>query len=169
VCGLNIHDTMIYAKSGVTYPDSNRYLPCFEYVFIFSAGPPRCFNGLRDRPNLWKGTPAHGSARERDGILNPKKFEARNIIPEHGLRRNWWVIDDRHPDNGHPAVMPFSLASGHIQTWSNPGDTILDPFAGSGTTGRAAKDLGRKAILIEIDERYAEIAAKRMSQMVMSL
>ena len=63
----------------------------------------------------------------------------------------------------HPTQKPLSL-----MTWciSLAGDvqTILDPFAGSGTTGRAAKDLGRKAVLIEREERYCEIAARRMGQ-----
>jgi site-specific DNA-methyltransferase (adenine-specific) len=68
------------------------------------------------------------------------------------------------PPEGHPTAKPLPLVSKWVRWFSNPGDTILDPFAGSGTTLRAAKDEGRKAIGIELDERYCEIAARRLAQ-----
>jgi site-specific DNA-methyltransferase (adenine-specific) len=65
----------------------------------------------------------------------------------------------------HPNEKPIGAIVPLID--AHDGDLILDPFMGSGTTLRAAKDLGRKAIGIEIEERYCEIAAKRMSQAVL--
>ena len=67
----------------------------------------------------------------------------------------------------HPTQKPVSLFKRIILDYK--GQSILDPFMGSGTTLRAAKDLGRKCIGIEIEERYCEIAAKRCSQTVMDL
>ena len=70
-------------------------------------------------------------------------------------------------ESEHPTEKPRWLMKKLILTSSNNGDTVLDPFMGSGTTLRAAKDLGRKAIGIEIEERYCEIAANRMAQGVL--
>lgn len=69
----------------------------------------------------------------------------------------------------HPTQKPVALMSWVLGYRWTPEGTVLDPFMGSGPVLRAAKDLGRKAIGIEIEERYCEIAAKRMSQMVMPL
>jgi site-specific DNA-methyltransferase (adenine-specific) len=69
----------------------------------------------------------------------------------------------------HIAAKPVDLCAWLLDKFSAPSDLILDPFMGSGTTLRAAKDLGRKAIGIEIEERYCEIAAKRCAQEVLKL
>lgn len=70
---------------------------------------------------------------------------------------------------GHPAAFPPEVALPWIEAITDPDEIVLDPFMGSGTTLRAAKDLGRKAIGIEIDESYCEIAARRMGQEVLDL
>lgn len=83
--------------------------------------------------------------------------------------RNWFVsrqasnTTDR-PD--HPCPRPVDMMQYLVDCFVRPGGSLVDPFAGSGTTLRAAKDLGRRSIGIEIEERYCEIAAKRMSQEV---
>ena len=166
-CGFRLHDTMIYCKEGVTYPDANRYLPAFEYMFIFSKGAPAHFNGYKDRRNKYAGSTIHGPQR-LPGSMEAKCRDGE-LVPAFGLRLNWWIMNpaSTEPSNGHPARMPTAMAKGHIRTWTEMNETILDPFMGSGTTLRAAKDLGRKAIGIEIEEKYCEIAAKRLSQEVL--
>lgn len=68
---------------------------------------------------------------------------------------------------GHSAVFPIGLPLKILLGWSRVGDRVLDPYGGTGTTARAAKDTGRKCTLIELEERYAEIAARRMQQEVL--
>lgn len=69
----------------------------------------------------------------------------------------------------HPVEKPTGLLRNLIQPTAQTGDLLLDPFMGSGTTLEAAKTLGIRAIGIEIEERYCEIAARRLSQMVLPL
>jgi site-specific DNA-methyltransferase (adenine-specific) len=69
----------------------------------------------------------------------------------------------------HPTPKPLDLFALFVRLHSLPGDIVLDPFMGHGTTLRAAKGLGRRAIGIEIEEKYCEIAARRCEQEVLDL
>ena len=172
-CGFRIHDTMIYEKVNFGHPERARYHQLFEYVFVLSKDAPRCFNPIIDKPNAWAGTGTFGknTVRESDGSVGERK---RNIITEFGMRGNVWRGLTAGQENvcgefNHPAMMPFWLARDLIQSWSNAGDTVLDPFIGSGTTGKAAELLGRKWIGIELNPAYAKLAADRTAQMGMVL
>ena len=78
-------------------------------------------------------------------------------------RENVAKADKWHPHQKPEALMEFLMLYGDVS------GIVLDPFMGSGTTLRAAKDLGRKSIGIEIEERYCEIAARRLAQEVLPL
>lgn len=75
-----------------------------------------------------------------------------------------YVLTETSEDNGHPCPKPLKAWTRLLKNISKPGQCVLDPFNGSGTTLRAAKDLGITAIGIELNEAYCEIAAKRLSQ-----
>ena len=88
-------------------------------------------------------------------------------IADRGVPDIWQSPFSSHKPNGHPAEKPLALIK-RIILESNP-RTVLDPFLGSGTTLVAAHELGRAAVGIEIEERWCELAANRLSQDVMAL
>ncbi len=75
--------------------------------------------------------------------------------------RNYWILGPDISGKGHPAAFPRELARRCILMGSREGDTILDPFGGSGTTGVVAQELGRKAILVELNPRYSSMSKER--------
>lgn len=165
--GFNLHDTMVWSKDGFPFPEEIRYPQTFEYMFILSKGKPKTVNIIKDRPNKRTGQYI-GKTTERlqDGTLRKRDVTNRKTqyIGDIGCRFNVWDIAAEHNNKtGHPAVFPFNLARDHILSWSNKGDTVLDPFLGSGTTGLAAYDTGREFVGIEISEEYMEIAKKRIN------
>jgi site-specific DNA-methyltransferase (adenine-specific) len=166
--GFKIHDTMIYQKNNFSNPSSNRYHQIFEYMFVFSKGKPKVFNSIKDRKNIWGGKVGSwgkNSVRQKDGSM---KENTRKINKEYGQRYNIWKY--KTSKNGqedevaykHPAIFPTQLAKDHIITWSNEGDVVYDPMIGSGTTARAAIDLGRKYLGSEIVEEYYDICVGRI-------
>jgi len=165
-CGFNLHDTMIYGKNAMPFPESNRYNQCFEYMFILSKGKPNTFNALREKTVHKKRS--WSSTRNADGSMSRMKYE---MGKEDRNRFNVWFYNVGYMQSTkekysfeHPAMFPEDLAKDHILSWSNQGDLILDPFAGSGTTLKMAKLQGRKFIGLEISEDYCKIAEKRVRQ-----
>ena len=104
---------------------------------------------------------------------SPWGFQATNIILYVGKCPNWKSATGTPLGNreqlDHPCPKPYKAWSWVVCKASLEGETVIDPFMGSGTTLLAAKNNGRKAIGIEIEERYCEVAANRLSQEVMNL
>lgn len=165
--GFNLHDTMIWEKSTFSAVGALkcRYAPVFDYMFILSKGKPKTFNPIKDKPNKHAGTTISGTVRQKDGTTKAiSGIKSNKVISEFGQRHNVWRINEEKVNNKlHPAVFPVSLAVDHIMSWSCVGDTILDPFMGSGTTGVACKNTGRNFIGIERDETYFDIAKERIN------
>ena len=166
--GLNLHDTMIWNKAEMNFPDTTRYYQSWEYMLILSNGAPRACNLLADRENKAFGRLRIGTDRNQDGTTRDSYTKP---VKETGLRMNLWDVTPEKSAmrQDHPAMFPQRLASDHIATWSNPGDLVLDPFSGSGTTAKAAKELGRRFLGLEINPEYCEIAERRIAQQVLEL
>lgn len=160
-CGLNLHDTMIFEKAGTGACGSNyAYWQAFEYMFVFSKGRPSAIN-LLTIPGTRTVKGGRRNAKEK-----PPGEETRTVGIRESRRNNMWryAVGGASGDDktDHPAVFPIQMATDHILSWSNPGDTILDPFGGSGTTAIAAENAGRKWICMERDEDYYAAAVSRV-------
>lgn len=159
--GFNLHDTMIYRKLNPMPVKSNRYLPCFEYMFILTKGKPKTFNPILSERKYDDKRKHKNFHRNSDGEFTSNDFQQADKV----VIGNVWDIPNRGNDDiafEHPAIFPEQLAADHIKSWSNEGDLILDPMNGSGTTTKMAKLLKRNYIGIDISETYCEIARKRL-------
>jgi site-specific DNA-methyltransferase (adenine-specific) len=138
----------------------------YRHAVEFDSEPP---TGLKvQRLGVWvktNPTPQLSGDRPAQGwesIAYMHRADRRSKWNGGGAHGNY--VAPIPPPEGHPTAKPLPLVAKWVRWFTNQGDLILDPFAGSGTTLRAAKDEGRKAIGVELDERYCEIAAKRLAQ-----
>jgi len=171
--GFRLHDTMIYFKNGMSFPESNRYYPAFEYIFVLSSGQPAVCNQIADRKTT-RGGDVKTSRMERQPNGDIRRPTREFQVSENAVRYNVWTIDTGFMKTtkdvvaySQPAIFPESLARDHILSWSNENDIVLDPFSGSGTTAKMARLMGRRFIGIEINPEYCEIARKRLRQRVL--
>jgi len=136
--GLNHRNLIYWRKSNPTPAFKRLYVRAVEMaVWQVKEGAPYTFNGTGYTPNVLDGPVVSGFA-----CANGEYRE-------------------------HPTQKPLWLMRQIVEMHTKPGDLVLDPFAGSGTTLAAAKFLGRRAVGIEMDERYCEAAARRLSQDVL--
>lgn len=165
-CGFNLHDTMIWKKTNPIPLTHNRYEQSFEYMFVFSKGSPKTFNPIKI-PCVTKG-----QMRKRKNSNKEEGSAVRNrdevtITKNTKIKGNVWEMPVSNTKFNHPAIFPEQLAQDHILTWSNPGDVILDPFLGSGTTAKMAVLNGRHYIGFEISQNYCDIAEQRLKNLAL--
>ena len=145
----------------------DRCTKAHEYLFLLAKRERYYYDreAVREeqKPNSGKGmrAPKLGSHRITEGY---EKVTAKDYQRVCGAnRRSVWTITPKPFKGAHFAVMPPELVRPCIRAGSRPGDTILDPFGGSGTVAMVAIEEGRKAVLCELNAEYVEIARKRIA------
>lgn len=163
--GFNLHDTMLYKKQNHLPLNQNRYEQDFEYMFCFSKGKPNVFNPIKV-PCKYAGQTPWGTSsvfktssdRIKLQMVSIKETKTHGNIFEY---RTGSIVNDGHD---HPAPFPEDLVKDQLLTWSNEGDIILDPFLGSGTTGKVCMEQNRNFIGIEKVESYYIGAKERIEE-----
>jgi len=167
-CGFRLHDTMIYRKDNYTPLSHRRYEQEWEYMFVLSKGAPKTFNPIKI-PCKHAGSETWGQPSQyKDSSGNLTKL-SKKVISDEKITGNIFNYRTGSTEGDslskkHPARFPLKLAHDHIISWSNEGDTVLDLFMGSGTTGVACKKLGRDFTGIELDQIYYDIAEERIAK-----
>ena len=138
----------------------------YKHAVEFDVRPPE---GLKcQRLGVWvktNPTPQITGDRPAQGwesIAYLHRAKGRSKWNGGGLHGNY-ISPIARPE-GHPTAKPLPMIQDMVRKFTNPGDVVFDPFAGSGTTLRAAVDEGRKAVGVELDESYCELIAKRLQQ-----
>lgn len=161
-CGFNV-ETMIYEQAGTGAKGSNYYYwQSFEYMFIWAKGQPKTSNRIADIKNSVGGKKR--GFRTKSALIG-SRVDRDVIAPEYSVRPNVWryATGSNGETGKHEAPFPNKLARDHIISWSNPGDIVLDPFMGSGTTAKMAYQNGRDYLGFDISPEYVELAKKRVA------
>lgn len=164
VVGFNLHQRITWIKEGLPHKRPNAYLEDTEDMYVFSKGTPKTFNPM------FKRNKRAGEIKRKghSGIKGFSFADGHRVVPEESLLTNVWLMGvglhkTTSDDIDHPAMFPEELARRHIETWTNPGDGVLDYFGGSGTTAKMARQYGRDYITCDISLEYCDLMRKRLA------
>jgi DNA modification methylase len=148
----------------------DRCTKAHEYIFLMSKSQSYYYDAdAISEKSIHAGVTvkSHGKYEDENG-KNIKGHETHvvgeRLVKETRNKRSVWTVTTKPYKGAHFATFPVDLITPCILAGAPAGGVVLDPFMGAGSTLRAAKDLGRKAIGIEIEEKYCELAARRMQQ-----
>jgi DNA modification methylase len=173
--GWYLRQDIIWAKPN-PMPESvtDRCTKAHEYLFLLAKSERYYYDheaikeqaihaGSVVKNNAGKNSLMGSFGATRTGFLK----DAGVTVADDRNRRSVWTISTKPFYGAHFAVMPEDLVKPCILAGSRPGDVVLDPFTGAGTTAKCAKDLSRRFVGSELNQAYCEIAAKRMAQEVL--
>jgi DNA modification methylase len=165
--GFNLHDTMIFRKRNpIPQIYRKRYNNEFEFMFVFSKGIVRNHNSILV-DCMHAGLELNGTTYKNYSKNDQTREKLAKPVKDKKIKGNIWeyVVGKKQEDQeakGHPAPFPCELVRDHIFSWTNPGDTVLDPMSGSGTTCKVACEQDRNYIGIDISHEYCELARERI-------
>ena len=171
--GWFLRQCNIWAKpNGMPESVADRSTAAHEYVFHLTKNNDYWYDSKAARIPAAPGTQTRlaqnvgiqqGSERANAGAKTSGRMKAVGNVTSANLRSVWWISPAQYRD-GHYAVMPDRIAEICISAGCPPKGTVLDPFGGAGTTGLVASRLGRHAILIDLNPKYAEMARMRIER-----
>lgn len=172
-------------------PDEGQWIPERYFYDVEAIKEPGSYQGEYKTPDGWDtttGQGGHGSfhkngrekgfkksdkqrghSRRHDGLNRWDQMEKAQQCSGTRNKRSVWTIATQPYPEAHFATFPQKLIEPCILAGSRPGDVVLDPFGGAATTGVVARRLGRRAILIELNPKYVELAQRRLSGVSMGL
>jgi site-specific DNA-methyltransferase (adenine-specific) len=167
--GWTLSQDVVWEKHAGSGFAADRFRRVHEHALHWYGGPwdhvhhetPRYPSGRpnRGRAVLARGDIAHTGAVSRRGWEDDGTRQATSVL----------FAPSMHGRAIHPTEKPVGVLTPLIEYACPPGGLVLDPFAGSGSTGEAARLTGRRAVLVEADERYCEAIARRMSADVLPI
>lgn len=174
--GWYLRQDIIWAKPN-PMPESvtDRCTKAHEYIFLFSKEPRYFYDIDAIREPLAASSIGRlaqdienqaGSSRAHAGAKTNGPIKAAGSIEKGRNKRSVWTVPVASFKEAHFAVYPPALIEPCIKAGSAPGDTILDPFSGSGTTGEVALKLGRQYLGCELNSDYAKLSEKRITDSI---